>query len=514
MDRCDSIIIGAGHNGLVCAAYLAKRGQRVLVLEASDAAGGLGANREFHPGFHASVAHSFCHFPEKIVSDLNLASHGYEKPSKTLPTVGLGSDRQHIVLDQGTLSGASADDTDAYQAYLRLMRRFATALSPFWLKTMPAVGEIGFGEAMTMAQLGLNLRRMGKKDMREFLRVASLPVRDLLDEYFGDDILKATLSWDGLVGSKLAPRSPNGAVFSLLYRMAGESGGAHMIPAGGISRLVDALSASATASGAEIRCGARVDRILIDGGEDGLSVNGVRLADGETIEADRIISAADPKTTFLKLVGVEFLEIGFTNRIRRIRCDGYVAKLHLALNGLPQFDGLERPDGRMIIAPELDAIEFAYDDAKYGECSKNPVIEIVVPSAHDPSLAPEGQHVLSANVMYVPYKLKDGWTDAARERICERAIDTIAQYAPRIREQIIHQELLTPFDLEQEYRVTGGHWHHGDLAIDQMLMMRPTYEAAQYTTPLPGLYLCGAGSHPGGDITGAAGHNAAREILR
>jgi phytoene dehydrogenase-like protein len=514
LDRCDSIIIGAGHNGLVCAAYLARSGQRVVVLEASDAAGGLGAGRQFHPGFHASVAHSFCHFPEQIFSDLNLASHGYAKPAKTLPTIGLGSDRQHIVLDQGTLSGAGADDADAYQAYLRLMRRFATALSPFWLKTMPAIGEIGFGEAMTLAHLGLNLRRMGKKDMREFLRVASLPARDLMDEYFGDEILKAILSWDGIIGSKLAPRSPNGAVFTLLYRMGGESAGAHMIPPGGISRVVDALSASAAKSGAEIRFGARVDRILIDGSEDGLSVKGVRLVDGETIEADRIVSAADPKTTFLKLVGVEYLEIGFTNRIRRLRCDGYVAKLHLALNDLPQFDGLERPDGRLIIAPDMDAIEFAYDDAKYGKCSTSPVMEIVLPSVHDASLAPAGQHVLSAHVMYVPYELKGGWSDAARDEVCERAIDTIASYAPRIREQIIHQELLTPFDLEQQYGVSGGHWHHGDLSLDQMLMMRPTYEAAQYTTPIPGLYLCGAGCHPGGDITGAAGHNAAREILR
>lgn len=514
MNRYDSIIVGAGHNGLVCAAYLARSGQRVAVLEASDAAGGLGASREFHPGFHASVAHSLCHFPEKIVGDLKLAAHGYAKPSKTLPTVGLGTDRQHIVLDQGTLSGAGADDADAYRAYLRLMRRFAAALGPFWLKTMPPIGKIGFGEAMTMARLGLSLRRMGKKDLREFLRVASLPARDLMDEYFSDEILKAILSWDGIIGSKLAPRSPNGAVFTLLYRMGGESAGAHMIPAGGIARLVDALAASAAESGAEIRLGARVDRILIDGSEDGLSVKGVRLADGETIEADRVVSAADPKTTFLKLVGVENLEIGFTNRIRRFRCDGYVAKLHLALNDLPQFEGLERPDGRMIIAPDMDALEFAYDDAKYGNCPTNPVMEIVLPSVHDASLAPDGQHVLSAHVMYLPYRLNGGWTDAVRDAICERSIDTIARYAPRIREQIIHRELLTPLDLEREYRVTGGHWHHGDMSIDQLLMMRPTYEAAQYTTPIPGLYLCGAGCHPGGDITGAAGHNAAREILR
>jgi phytoene dehydrogenase-like protein len=335
-----------------------------------------------------------------------------------------------------------------------------------------------------------------------------------MDEFFDDDLLKAVLSWDGLIGSERAPRSPNGAVLAMLYRMGGESRGEHRIPAGGVSGLIDALSAAATARGAEIRCGAPVSRVLIGANSDGLLASGVQLADGETIEADRVISAVDPQRTFLNLVGVENLEIGFTNRIRRLRCDGYVAKLHLALNDLPSFDGLDQTDGRMIIAPDMDTVEFAFDAAKYGECPTQPVMEIVVPSVHDASLAPKGQHVLSAHVMYVPHELKGGWTDEARDLMCERAIDTIAEYAPRIREQIIHQEFLTPLDLEQDYRVTGGHWHHAEFALDQMLMMRPTYEAAQYSTPIPGLYVCGAGCHPGGDITGAAGHNAASEILR
>jgi phytoene dehydrogenase-like protein len=312
----------------------------------------------------------------------------------------------------------------------------------------------------------------------------------------------------------MAPRSPNGAVLAMLYRLGGESSGAHTVPAGGINGLVAALCASATGSGAEIRRSAEVSRILIEGSVDGLRANGVRLANGEQIEADYVISATDPQRTFLDLVGVEYLDIGFTNRIQRLRCEGYVAKLHLALNSLPEFDGLERSDGRLIIAPDMDAIEFAFDEAKYGGCPSNPVMEIVVPSVHDASLAPAAQHVLSAHVMYVPYRVKGGWTDEAREQMCERAIDTIAQHAPRIHEQIVHRQFLTPFDLEQDYLVTGGHWHHTEFAMDQMLMMRPTYEASQYSTPIPGLFLCGAGCHPGGDITGAPGHNAATEILR
>jgi len=512
--RYDSIIIGAGHNGLVCAAYLARSGQSVLVLEASDTAGGLGANREFHPGFQASVAHSVSHFSQKIANDLKLSSHGFKAKADSLPTIGLSTDNEHVVVHNGSLSGTSSDDAAAYRDYLRLMHRFADALKPSWLKTMPGIGNAGMSDLLTMGRLGLNIRMLGKKDMREFMRIATLPARDLMDEYFDDDLLKATLSWDGLIGSKRAPRSPNGAVLAMLYRMAGESRGAHTIPAGGVNGLIEALSAAATTSGAEIRCAAAVSRVLIDGNTDGLLAKGVQLTDGEKIEAERVVSATDPKRTFLNLVGVEHLEIGFTNRIRRLRCDGYVAKLHLALNGLPEFNGLERADGRMIIAPDMDTIEFAYDNAKYGELPAKPVVEIVIPSVHDASLAPAGQHVLSAHVMYVPYTLKGGWNDAARDQICERAIDTIAQHAPRIREQIVHQEFLTPSDLEQDYRVTGGHWHHGEFAIDQMLMMRPTYEAAQYGTPIPGLFLCGAGCHPGGDIMGGAGHNAAREVLR
>jgi len=513
-DKYDSIIIGAGHNGLVCAAYLAKSGQRVLVLEASSAPGGLAAKREFHPGFHSSVAHSVSHFSQKVASDLDLAAHGFENTAQPLRMIGLSAGEEHVVLRQGSLNGPGAGDIASYEDYSRLMHRFADALNPFWLKTMPRIGIGSLKDMMTFAHVGLNIRRLGKDDMREFMRIAALPARDLLDEFFDNEVLKAMLSWDGLIGSRLAPRSPNSAVLMMLYRMAGETRGAHAIPACGIDGIVSALSASAKASGAEIRCAATVGRILIEGSTDGLLATGVQLTDGEKIAADRVISATDPQRTFLDLVGVEHLEIGFTNRIRRLRCDGYVAKLHLALDGLPAFKGLDRPDGRLIVASNMDAIEFAFDDAKYGECSAEPVMEIILPSLHDSSLAPEGKHVLSAHVMYVPHDLTGGWSDSARDQVRERTIDAIAEYAPGIRQQILHSELLTPADLEQHYRVTGGHWHHTDFAMDQMLMMRPTYEAAQYGTPIPGLYLCAAGCHPGGDITGAAGHNAACEILR
>lgn len=514
MNRYDSIIVGAGHNGLVCAAYLAQSGQRVLVLEASGGPGGLGSSREFHPGFQVSVAHSISHFSSKVASDLKLAAYGLNTTSGQLSTVGLSADAKHVMVVNGALQGSGPEDARAYQDYCELMHRFADALKSSWLKTMPRLGSANLKDLMTFAGIGLNIRRLGRKNMREFMRVATLPARDLMDEYFDSELLKATLSWDGLIGSRMAPRSPNSAVLAMLYRMAEASRGAHSIPAGGVAGLVKALCASAEAANVELRFGVPVDRILIEEASGALVATGVQLANGENLAADRVISTADPQRTFLRLVGVRYLDIGFTNQIRRLRCNGYVAKLHLALDGLPEFNGLERPDGRMIIAPDMDAIEFAFDDAKYGQGSSNPVMEIVIPSLRDESLAPAGRHVLSAHVMYVPHDLKGGWTHAARNQMLERAIDTIAQYAPGIREQIVQSEFLTPEDLEREYRVTGGHWHHTEFAVDQLLMMRPTYGAAQYSTPIPGLYLCGAGSHPGGDITGAAGHNAAREILR
>jgi phytoene dehydrogenase-like protein len=504
VERYDSIIIGAGHNGLVCAAYLARGGQRVLVLEAADTPGGLAGTREFHPGFHAAAAHSVNHFASKIAADLNLASHGYQSLSQ--PLAGLNADGDAIVVANDSISGTGARDSESYAEYLRLMRRCAAALEPSWLKKVPPIGSASVTDLMSFAQLGLKLRMLGKDDMREFMRIATLPTRDLMDEFFENDILKATLAWDGLVGARMAPRSPNSSVLAMMYRMSGESAS--------VAGLVKALQAAAESAGAEIRCGARVENLLIEAGAEGIAATGVRLANGEEIAADRVVSSADPKTTFLSLAGVQNFDIGFTNRIRRLRCNGYVAKLHLALDGLPSFNGLDQPNGRLIIAPELDAIEFAFDDAKYGESSANPVMEIAIPSLQDASLAPDGQHVLSAHVMYVPYERKGGWTDDARTQIHERAIETITRYAPDIRDQILHSEFLTPADLEREYRVTGGHWHHTEFAVDQMLMMRPTYEAAQYSTPIPGLYLCGAGCHPGGDLTGAAGHNAAQEVLR
>ncbi len=514
MAHYDTVIIGGGHNGLVCAIYLARAGQSVLVLEAGEALGGLASKREFHPGFSANVAHTLHHFPEEILNELRLTEHGFAGVGDELPTIALDTAGQHVTITSTGVSGVSADDVKQYVSYRRLIEKCAQALKPSWLKVMPRIGATSVKELLTFAQVGVKLRLLGVDDMREFFRIASLPARDLMDERFDSELLKAALCWDALAGSAQAPRSPNNTVLTLLYRTIGKHAGGHSLPAGGVDTLIAALASAAESAGAEIRTSAVVKQVVVIGDENGMRAEGVELASGETITASRVVSSADPKSSFFKLIGTRNLEIGFANRINRVRSTGYVAKLHVALSGLPDFTGLDAPAGRLLITPEMDSLEFAWDDAKYRRSPEAPVMEICIPSLHDANAAPVGQHVLSAHVMYVPHTIEGGWTAEAKSALTEKLVDTLERYAPNIRDQIIHAELLTPLDLENEFRLSGGHWHQGDIAMDQMLMMRPTYEAAQYATPVPGFYLCGAGSHPGGGLTGAAGRNAAQAILK
>ncbi|MDH5171093.1 MAG: NAD(P)/FAD-dependent oxidoreductase [Gammaproteobacteria bacterium] len=504
----DVIIIGGGHNGLVCAAYLAKAGRKVLVLEAASGVGGLGATREFAPGFRAAVAHTLPQLGRQLVKDLDLGRHGFSLAADALPTIALAPAGGHITITADGLEGASPADSTAYATYLKLMKKFARAIDPFWHKRPPMLGSGGLRDAATLGQFGWNLRTLGKTDMREMMRMIALPARDLMDEYFESPLLKAALAWDANIGSKLAPRSPNNAVIALLYRMSGDLTGGLPLARGGTGGLTDALAAAAAAHGAQIRTGSAVARIVV---EQGRAV-GVELAGGELIRAPKIVSNADPKTSFFKLLGARHLDIQFTNRINRLRMNGQVAKLHLALDGLPDFTGLAEPGGRLLLAPDMQFIENAFDAAKYGGYARELPMEVLLPSLHDDSLAPAGQHVLSAQVQYAPYNVQGGW-DAHRDSFLDNTMASLERYAPGIRDRVVASELLTPADLEQQFGVTGGHWHHGEFALDNWWMNRPTYGASQYRTPVPGFYLCGAGAHPGGGIMGAAGSNAARAIL-
>jgi phytoene dehydrogenase-like protein len=338
-------------------------------------------------------------------------------------------------------------------------------------------------------------------------------IYDLLEEQFDSDALKGALGFDAVLGANFGPRSP-GTVLTLLYRLAAESAAGNTAlsqPMGGMGALCAAIANAAAAAGAVIRTQSPVARILVEADR----ACGVVLDSGERIGARQVISNADPKTTFLKLLGAEHLDAGFVRRVSHIRSQGLAAKIHLALDRPPPFAGLPKAAlrGRLLWAPTLGAIEHAYNHAKYGEFSAAPTLEITVPSINDASLSPPGKHVLSAIVQYAPYRLKQGW-DSGRQPFLGKSLDALEALAPGLRASIVAAEVLTPADMEKEFRGSGGHWHHGDLAFDQLLMVRPVPGAAQYRTPLDGLFLCGAGCHPGGGVMGIAGRNAAEQVLR
>ena len=509
------VVVGGGHNGLICAAYLARGGKEVILLEAAEEVGGAAVTREFSPGFRVSAcAHLLTLLDTTISGELGLESRGLQFARTNVKTVALAEDGNHVQIDGTAVSGGgiSASDKAAFVKYRRRMDRFAKLLEKLNSRKPPRLGGGARSDWIGAAKLALDIRLLGREDMREFLRIAGINIYDILEEHFDSPLLKGALSLDGVLGTHMGPRS-NGSVFTTLHRMSGQIGGrrgASAYPAGGMGAVTAALAAAAKDKGVAIRTATIVTRILVDGDR----VTGVELEGGEQIAADTVVSNADPRTTFFSLVGPRHLEAGFVRKIQHIRMRGNAAKLHLALKTIPSFSGVEPTQlgERLVIAPDTAYVERAFDHAKYGEFSSSPALEITIPSIHDTSLAPDGQHVLSAIVQYAPYDLKGGW-DAGKEAFTNTALDQLSRYAPDLREQIIHTEVLTPVDIEREFRITGGHWHHGELALDQALMMRPVPRASQYSTPLSGLYLCGAGSHPGGGVMGHAGRNAATAVL-
>ena len=512
--RYDCIVIGGGHNGLVCAATLARGGRSVLVLEAGTQVGGAAVTREFAPGFRVSAGAHLLHLmPADLLRELQLESHGLEWAARRMTTTALVPGGARLCLTaEGAEHGLSAADVQAHAAYTARMWRFAAALVPMFSRVPPRLGKEGWADRLALLRIGWQIRRLGRRDMRELLRIGGMNVYDLLEENFESAALKGALGFDAVLGANFGPRSP-GTVLTLLYRLAAESaaGASGMSqPKGGMGALCNALAKAASAAGATIRAGAPVARILVEGDR----ASGVVLESGESIGAQTVISSADPKTTFLRLLGPRYLDTGFVRRVKHIRARGLAAKLHLALNRAPSFSGVSEAGlhGRLLIAPSMQHIEHAYNHAKYGEFSAAPVMEITVPTVNDPTLAPAGQHVLSAIVQYAPYALKEGW-ESGRQRFMDTALDVLERFAPGLRSSVIGAELLTPADMEREFRISGGHWHHGDLAFDQFLMVRPVPGAAQYRTPLEGLFLCGAGCHPGGGVMGIAGRNAARQVL-
>jgi len=510
----DIIIIGGGHNGLVCAAYLAKAGKKVCVLESHDQVGGAAITSELSYGKKVSTCATFLNqLNSTVTKDLNLASHGLKMAAENVSTIALDKKGDHLTLTKENIRGLGISEVDkiTYAKFMETMREYASTLN--FLMDIPPIDifKPDWSDKMAAIRLGWKLRLgLGADKMSEFLRQIGMNIFDVLDDEFENDHLKGALSFDAVLGTHTGPRSP-GSVFTYLYRLASGDSGALHIPEGGMGAVTTAIATSAKAFGAEIITEAKVANVNVEN----CRVTGVTLENNEIYYADNIASNADPKTTVMDIVGARHFEADFVKRIDIVRMRGTTAKLNISLSGVPKFKGLEEADlkGRLVIAPTHVDVERAFNHVKYGECSDHPSMEISIPSLVDNTLCEKG-HVLTATIQYAPYDLKGGWTEGSKAAFLEKCIDKIEEYAPGIRDNIEHAELLTPLDLEKRFGMTGGNWHHGELTLDQMMMLRPAPEASRYALPLTGMYLCGAGAHPGGGVMGAAGRNAAGIILK
>jgi phytoene dehydrogenase-like protein len=527
-DRYDAIVIGGGHNGLTAAAYLAKAGLKVLVAERRPVLGGAASTEPVFPGYRVNTGgwEAGLFLPE-IVRDLALEKDGLRFLESPAIVHALQPHGKSLTLwrDIGRtaeeVAVLSAEDARRYPDFVRRVARLAGALRPMLTLIPPSLeGEQGDGgakllpSALPWLPAGLRLKRLGSKEMMDLLRILPMPVSDWLDEWFESPALKAALGATGTLGSMQGPKA-SGTAFLMLYHALGGRGGelqASRTVQGGAGALSEALASAARRYGAEICTGFPVRQILL---EDGKAV-GVALDGNIHIRARVVLSSADPRTTFFGLVGAPNLDLRLVREVKNIKFRGSLARVSLALRGLPKAlseQEVGRISGRILICPDLETLERAYDDAKYGALSSRPCLDLSIPTILDPSLAPAGRHILSVNVQYAPYHLKSGNWDEQRERLGDRVMEILSEYLPGLQPLILHRQVLTPLDFEREYSLPEGCIYHGQMGLDQLLFMRPVAGTSGGRTAVENLYLCGAGAHPGGGLTGAPGYNAARQVL-
>jgi phytoene dehydrogenase-like protein len=519
--KYDAIVIGGGHNGLTAAAYLGRAGRRVLVLERRHVLGGAAVTEEVFPGFRFSVASYVVSLlrPE-IIRDLDLPRHGLE----ILPLDGTFTPMQNgdylwRVNDHAKtrreIARHSKLDAEAYDEYGKAMVDMARFVKPILNMTPPDPLALDPRELLKLLFLARRFRGLAGADRYNQIQLMTMSAVDFLDQWFETDVLKATMSASGIIGTFLGVRSP-GTAYVLLHHYMGEIDGAFRawgFARGGTGAISNAIAAAAREAGVEIRTEAPVARIAVRQGQ----ATGVVLANGDELPASLVLSSVDPRLTFLTFVGERELPADFVQEIRRYKFRGSSGKVNLALDALPSFSARPGPGahlrGAISISPGVDYMERAYDEAKYGEFSRRPYIDIVIPTLTDPSIAPPGKHVMSCFVQYAPYALKSGTWDQQREAFGDTVIDTLAGFAPNIRDIILHRQVLTPLDLEREFGLTEGNIFQGELTLEQLFFLRPAPGWAQYTTPIRHLWLCGSAAHPGGGIMGAPGRNAALRIL-
>ncbi len=524
----DVIIVGGGHNGLVAAFYLAKAGFKPLVLERRVQVGGAAITEEFHPGFRCStLAHNTGPLRADIVRDMQLERHGLRLTTPEVSTVSLLPDGRSLVLYFDAKRAAqeiaqwSQKDAASYADFGTALGKIGKVIREALVLTPPNIDSPNSGDLWGMLKTGRSIRNLGKKDLYRVLRWGPMAVADLVAEFFDTEPLRATIAARGIFGTFLGPWSAGSALVLLLRAAADPSSnpapaGGVQFPAGGAGAITLAMAAAAKLAGAEIRTSADIAEIRV---KDGVAT-GVVLTSGEEISARAVVSNADPKRTLMCLVDPAHLSPDFIQKIKNYRSMGTVAKINLAISALPEFTALKAKGngdllrGRIQISPEIDYLERAFDESKYGNFSRKPYIEITYPSLSDPSLAPAGQHVMSIYMQYAPYTLKNRDWESQRTALGETVVKTIAQYAPNLPRTILRHQIIAPKDLEETYGLTGGHIFHGELALDQFFTMRPLLDWARYQTPIERLYLCGSGTHPGTGLTGGSGANAAREIAK
>ncbi len=520
----DTIIIGGGHNALVTAFYLAKGGRKPLVLERRPIVGGCAITEELRPGFRtATLAHSFGPLRSGIVHDMHLERRGVRFVAPDPRLVALAPDGRALIFsgDAARTSDAirtlSPTDAEKYPAFCALLGRLGSFLDGLLQLTPPSIDAPSASDLWALLRTGRGFRALGKKDAFTLLRWGPMAVADLVGEWFETDLLQASIAARGIFGTAMGPWSAGtGAVLLLAAASDPLPGGSSVSAIGGPGAVTRAMADAAREAGAEIRTDADVTRILT---KDGTAV-GVALADGTELRAPTIVSAVEPRRTFLDLIDPVDLEPGFIGRVRNYRTNGTMAKINFALSALPTFralgnDAASKLRGRVHIGPDLDYLERAFDASKYGTISEHPYLDIAFPSIVDPALAPSGRHVMSVYVQYAPFHLRDrGRWDMRQLVLADTVMKTLEQYAPGIGALVEARQVITPADLQATYGLTGGHPFHGELSLDQLFTMRPTLGWAQYRTPLCRLYLCGSGTHPGNGLTGGSGQNAAREILR
>lgn len=523
MKNYDAIIVGGGHNGLACAAYLARAGRDVLVLERRHVLGGAAVSEEVFPGFTFSVCSYVVSLLRPwIIRDLELAKHGLEiipldcsfLPLPNGDSLARWGDPERT---RREIARFSKKDADIYSEFGQAMSYLSRFVKPIIDQPAPDPTSLNPKDLMQILRLGRDFRELGAENMLQKLRLFSMSAVDFLDRWFESDVLKAPMSVSGIIGTFLGVRSP-GTAYVLLHHYMGELDGSYRawgFAKGGTGMVSNAIAGAARAHGAEIRTEAPVERILVEGG----AARGVVLKNGDELRAKTVISGLEPRLTFMGLVGRDHLEPEFAEQIGRYKLRGSSGKVNLALDTFPDFacrpgDG-PHLRGDIAIAPSIDYLERAYDQAKYGDFSTRPYINAVIPSLSDPSVAPPGKHVMSCFVQYAPYKIKEGpehWPER-REAFGDAVIDTLAEYVPNIRDIILHRQVLTPWDLEQDFGLTEGNIFHGELSLEQLAFLRPAPRWARYRTPVDKLWMCASGTHPGGGLMGAPGALCAKTML-